>query len=124
MSGAYSWIVERKGKPLGKWQHEATSGTLIVISLALSSLGIVALIGAVYDILVWGFFFTFILPLFTVGAYKAWKNFPQDQVTERKTLVTGSTERQPVSGELILKPLLGACKAIGSKFANGIHSAD
>jgi len=64
-----SWQRNRTGKPLTKLGHGSVAAFMIVTSLALGSMGIVALILRGYTIMFYSFVVVYILPLFTYGIY-------------------------------------------------------
>lgn len=69
-----SWAVNHRQKPLSKTTHGIISAASLIACLALSSLGVITLLNKIYAITYWLFMPVFILPLFTVGAYKIYKN--------------------------------------------------
>ena len=62
-----SWSIQTKGKGLPNWGHGLIAGAMLLVSMALGSVGIVALIAGAYAWLSMAFVFVFILPLFTRG---------------------------------------------------------
>ncbi|WOH38855.1 hypothetical protein RI844_06460 [Thalassotalea fonticola] len=69
-----SYMQKSKGKPMTPMQHSASAGFMVVLSLILSSMGIVALILAGYSFLFMSFIVVFFIPLITVGVYKLVKS--------------------------------------------------
>ena len=65
-----TWWRERRGVALGRGHHAAFATTALLLSGALSSVGIVDLIASGYGTLAWGFLFVYLLPLFTVGLWR------------------------------------------------------
>lgn len=64
------WYLEQHARVLSPAFHAVIAGFVLLCSLALSHLGLVALIARGYGGLAWGFFFVFTLPLLTVGIHK------------------------------------------------------
>lgn len=63
------WHIERKGEPLNRAGHAAIAGGAAIFSMALGSMGIVALILRGYTIMFASFIFVFVIPLLTYGSY-------------------------------------------------------
>ena len=68
------WRSETRGAPLGKLQHAALAGGLLVLSLLLSRFGIIDLVAKGYSALAWGFFVFFTLPTLSIGVWKILRN--------------------------------------------------
>ena len=64
------WYLERHARTLPPTFHAVVAGFVLLCSLALSHLGLVALVARGYGTLAWGFFFVFTLPLLTTGLRK------------------------------------------------------
>lgn len=69
-----AWAVSHRQKPLNKKTHGLISAGSLVTCLAISGIGVIALLNKIYAITYWLFMPVFILPLFTVGAYKIFKH--------------------------------------------------
>lgn len=65
-----SWFKQRTGKPMSSLWHASVSFWVLVVSLLLSTIGLVNLIINAYSILFMAFIFTFVIPLLTIGSYK------------------------------------------------------
>ena len=65
-----NYMSERSGKSLTATQHAGVAGSMVLLSLLLSTMGIVGLILAGYKFLFLTFIAVFFIPLFTVGVYK------------------------------------------------------
>ncbi len=63
------WYRHRKTRPLGRVGHGAIAGGAVLISMALGSMGIVALILRAYTIMFASFVVVFVVPLLTYGVY-------------------------------------------------------
>lgn len=79
------WSIQKRGRALSRLQHGAVAGGTIILSGALSSFGIVALVARGYGTLAWGFMLVFILPLMTVGLYQIVTSKLQDPQTRSIT---------------------------------------
>lgn len=64
------WWRERHGVALNRGHHAAVATTALLLSGALSSVGIVDLIAEGYGTLAWGYLFVYLLPLFTIGLWR------------------------------------------------------
>jgi len=64
------WWRERHGAALGRRHHAAVAATALLLSGALSSVGIVDLIASGYGTLAWGYLFVYLLPLFSIGLWR------------------------------------------------------
>jgi uncharacterized membrane protein YkvI len=62
-----AWNLQSRGQELPKWGHGLVAGAMLLASMALGSVGIIALIAGVYAWLSLAFVFVFILPLLTRG---------------------------------------------------------
>lgn len=69
----HSTLKERGGK-FTPWQRTGAALILLLVSLGMSSFGLIALVAKGYGSLSWGFFLFFALPLLTVGTYRIIKN--------------------------------------------------
>ncbi len=63
------WSRQRRGRPLGRTGHGAIAGAAVILSTALGSMGIVALILRGYTIMFASFIVVFVVPLLTYGLY-------------------------------------------------------
>jgi len=63
-----------KGKQLPRWMRPMIASGLIIISIGISSFGLINLIAKGYGTISWGFFAVFIIPLLTLGIYKIIKS--------------------------------------------------
>ena len=70
------WYKQRKGEPLNSVGHAAIAGSAAVFSMALGSMGIVALILRGYTIMFMSFIFVFVIPLLTYGAFLVFRRRP------------------------------------------------
>ena len=68
------WLTEKNRPLLSKKYECLVTGTIIFASLALSQVGIIALVSKGYSLLGWAFFFIFTVPLLSAGIYKIYKN--------------------------------------------------
>ena len=68
-----AWHQQRHNKPLSHMGHGLVAVGMVCGSMALSSMGIIALILTGYSILALSFIVVFALPLFTRGAWLALK---------------------------------------------------
>jgi uncharacterized membrane protein YkvI len=66
--------LKEKGKEFKAWQRTGTALALLLVSLGISSFGLIALVSQGYGSLSWGFFLFFALPLLTIGIYRIAKN--------------------------------------------------
>jgi uncharacterized membrane protein YkvI len=66
------WWMDTRGRPLSSIAHALFAGAGVILAGALSSVGVVALIGQGYGTLAWGFLVLYVLPLITVGVWKTW----------------------------------------------------
>ena len=64
-----TWYRRRKARPLGRIGHGAIAGGAAIVSTALGSMGIVALILRGYTVMFAGFIVVFVVPLLTYGVY-------------------------------------------------------
>jgi len=65
-----NWWRERTGASLQRLHHGAIAAVALLLSGALSSVGLVNLIAAGYGTLAWGYLVIYLLPLFTIGVYR------------------------------------------------------
>ncbi|MGN0993988.1 MAG: hypothetical protein ACI4PD_02615, partial [Butyricicoccus sp.] len=62
---------ERKGKPrMSRKMQDGLTVVILVLSLALSQVGVIDLIGAGYTYLAYAYILLYLVPIFTVGIYK------------------------------------------------------
>jgi uncharacterized membrane protein YkvI len=66
--------LKSKGKKFTQWHRPVVAVTILLISLGISTFGLINLIAKGYGAASWGFLVVFILPLVTVGIYKIIKN--------------------------------------------------
>jgi uncharacterized membrane protein YkvI len=66
--------LKEKGKEFKAWQRTAAAVALLLVSLGISSFGLIALVAKGYGSLSWGFFLFFALPLLSIGIYRIVKN--------------------------------------------------
>lgn len=64
-----------KGKTLPQWLRPLIALILLLGGLGISTFGLIKLIAKGYGGISWGFFFIYIIPLFTLGLYKLIKNY-------------------------------------------------
>jgi len=64
------WSLERRGKPMSRPVRAGIALSCLLLSGALSQLGIVRLIAEGYGSLAYGFLFLFVVPLLTVGMFR------------------------------------------------------
>jgi len=64
-----AWQIKRAGNPLGRNGHGLIAGAMLAISMALGSMGIVALILRGYTVMFASFIVVYVVPLITYGAY-------------------------------------------------------
>lgn len=65
-----AWQIERTGRKCTATTHGAVAGATLLVSMALASFGITALVANGYGTVAWGYLAIYIIPLLTVGAYK------------------------------------------------------
>jgi uncharacterized membrane protein YkvI len=65
-----SFLLETRGRTLGKPARAAIAITGIALSAVLGSFGIIALIARGYGTISWGFFAVYVLPVTTYGIYR------------------------------------------------------
>lgn len=66
--------LKERGREFKAWQRTAAAVALLLLSLGISSFGLIALVAKGYGSLSWGFFLFFALPLLTIGIYKIAKS--------------------------------------------------
>jgi uncharacterized membrane protein YkvI len=66
--------LKSKEKKFAQWHRPVVAVTILLISLGISTFGLINLIAKGYGAASWGFLVVFILPLVTVGIYKIIKN--------------------------------------------------
>ena len=64
------YLVESRGMSLSAGARAAIAVSAIIVSAALSLIGITALIAKGYGTLAWGFLAVYVVPLFTAGIYR------------------------------------------------------
>jgi uncharacterized membrane protein YkvI len=64
------YLLELRGRPLGRRAHAAIAVSFVALSLILSSWGIMNLVDKGYGTVAWGFLIAYLLPLFTVGLWR------------------------------------------------------
>ncbi|MBD3414252.1 MAG: hypothetical protein GF421_07480 [Candidatus Aminicenantes bacterium] len=69
--------LQARGKNLPRWMRPVIASMLILISIGISSFGLINLIAKGYGSISWGFFAVFIIPLLTLGIYKIIKSKSQ-----------------------------------------------
>jgi len=62
--------LQAKGKKLHDWQRPLIATFMLLLSLGLSTFGIIDLIAKGYSLMSWGIFLIYFLPLLTIGVYK------------------------------------------------------
>jgi len=77
-----AWWCERHGRPLSPSAHATIAGAALLASLALSNVGIVALVVNGYGSLAWASLFLFVLPVMTGGIWKLWRAFHAERGDE------------------------------------------
>ncbi|MFO7980699.1 MAG: hypothetical protein R6V00_07700 [Candidatus Aminicenantes bacterium] len=65
-----------KGKKLPQWMRPVIASGLILISIGISTFGLINIIAKGYGSISWGFFAVFVIPLLTLGIYKIIKSNP------------------------------------------------
>jgi uncharacterized membrane protein YkvI len=65
-----AWLVEERGRGLGRTAHAVLAVCAILVSAMLSFWGITSLIAQGYGTIAWGFFAVYMVPLVTVGIYR------------------------------------------------------
>lgn len=65
--------LQAKGKEFPDWQRPVIAVIMLLVSLGLSTFGIIDLIAKGYGFISWGIFFIYFVPLMTVGVYKILK---------------------------------------------------
>ncbi len=65
-----AWWQERRGTTLSRVVHAGIAAVALVLASLLSAVGVVDLIAGGYGRIAWGYLVVFIIPLFTVGAYR------------------------------------------------------
>lgn len=66
-----AWRLEVHGRKFQPITHAAIAGTSLLISAALSSFGVIALVAQGYAALGWGLLVVYAIPLLTIGVYKS-----------------------------------------------------
>jgi uncharacterized membrane protein YkvI len=70
------WHKNKQGGPLTRTGHAAVAGGAVLFSMALGSMGIVALILRGYTIMFMSFIIVFVIPLLTYGVYLVFSRRP------------------------------------------------
>jgi uncharacterized membrane protein YkvI len=65
-----AYLAEKRGKGLGPSAHAAIAVAAILLSAALSLIGITSLIAQGYGTMSWGFLFVYVLPVLTIGIWR------------------------------------------------------
>lgn len=73
-----SWWQGRRGKTLSPKIHSIVAATSLLVSMVLAKVGIVAIVAEGYGSLAWFSLAIFVLPLFTIGVWKALKKRKND----------------------------------------------
>lgn len=71
---ADGWMTRRSGKPLSRAGHAGVASAVVIISMALGSMGIIALILRGYTIMFMSFVVVYVVPLLTYGVYLVVRN--------------------------------------------------
>jgi uncharacterized membrane protein YkvI len=64
---------DAKGKKFPDWQRPVIAVLMLVVSLGLSTVGIIELIAKGYGMIAWAIFLVYFVPLMTIGLYKILK---------------------------------------------------
>ena len=64
---------QSKGRLFPNWMRPVVALVLLLVSLGLSTFGIISLVARGYSLISWGILIVYILPLMTVGVYKIWQ---------------------------------------------------
>jgi len=65
--------LRERGKEFPRWQRPLVALVLLLMSLGLSTFGLINLVAKGYGSLSWGIFFSYFIPLMTLGLYKILK---------------------------------------------------
>lgn len=68
-----AWLMEKRNRGLTRPAHAALAVAAIVVSALLGFWGITNLIAQGYGTMAWGFLFVYVLPLFTIGAWRIFR---------------------------------------------------
>jgi uncharacterized membrane protein YkvI len=63
-----------RGKVFPRWMRPLIAVLMLLVSLGLSTFGIIDLVAKGYGLMSWGVFFIYVIPLMTLGLYKILKN--------------------------------------------------
>ncbi|MDH4107917.1 MAG: hypothetical protein OEW35_06355 [Gammaproteobacteria bacterium] len=63
-------LFEKRGTGLGRREHALIAAGIVLAAIALSLVGIIALVAEGYGAIAWGFLLFYITPLLTVGVYR------------------------------------------------------
>ena len=64
---------QSQGKLFPDWMRPVVALVLLLVSLGLSTFGIISLVARGYTLISWGILIVYFLPLMTVGIYKIWQ---------------------------------------------------
>ena len=76
-----AWHKRARGSSIGRLGHGAIAGGAVIISMALGSMGVVALILRGYTIMFMSFIVVFVIPLVTYGTYLVFKGRDRNPAT-------------------------------------------
>ena len=62
--------LSARGKELRNWHRPLVAFTLILVSSGISTFGLINLVAKGYGSISWGIFFSYFIPLLTLGLYK------------------------------------------------------
>ncbi|MEW5900703.1 MAG: hypothetical protein AB1715_04485, partial [Acidobacteriota bacterium] len=62
--------LKEKGGQFKSWQRTAVALVLLLVSLGISSFGLIALVAKGYGSISWGIFLFYVLPLLTIGVHR------------------------------------------------------
>jgi uncharacterized membrane protein YkvI len=85
------WYRERTGHTMSRTSHALVAGAAIVLSGALSNIGIVTLIKHGYGSMAWVFLAVYVLPLLTVGVYRVVSGRGDDIWRRRSASIPGAS---------------------------------
>jgi uncharacterized membrane protein YkvI len=64
---------QARGKVFPRWMRPVIAVLILLVSMGLSTFGIITLVAKGYGLMSWGIFFIYIVPLMTLGLYKILK---------------------------------------------------
>lgn len=73
-----AYLAESRGRPLTPAMHATIAVAAILLSAALSLVGITSLIAKGYGTMSWGFLLVYVIPLLTVGVWRLLRDRPPD----------------------------------------------